>query len=123
MRLARRDVRDHIKYSKTDCRRSYRFYKPCGGRNRPNAFICEIFEAPRFSSFSTQSAGSGRSEHAAHRTRPAKSRSANFLRRARKPPEGTGSNSSTGEAHARPLSTIQKPSLPFGRRCAISVAS
>lgn len=46
MRLARLDVRDHIKHSKTDCRRSYRFYRPSGSRNRPNASFAR-FSKPR----------------------------------------------------------------------------
>jgi hypothetical protein len=46
VRLARRDVRDHIKYSKTDCGRSYRFYTPSGGWNRQHASFAR-FSKPR----------------------------------------------------------------------------
>jgi len=51
VRLTRRDVRDHIKYSKTGCWCSYRFYRALQRLKSPKCIICEIFEAPRFSSF------------------------------------------------------------------------
>jgi len=59
VRLTRRDVRDHIKYSKTGCWCSYRFYRALQRLKSPKCIICEIFEAPRFFEFSTQSANSG----------------------------------------------------------------
>ena len=52
MRLARRDVRDYIKDNKTGRWRSYRFYKALQRLKSPTYIICEIFEAPRFASFS-----------------------------------------------------------------------
>ena len=60
MRLSRCDVRDHINYRKHDRWRSYRFYRALQQLKSPMRYICEIFGAPRFSSFSTQSAQSGR---------------------------------------------------------------
>ena len=55
MRLSRCEVRDHIKYRKNDRWRSYRFYRALQRLKSPMRYICEIFGAPRFSSFSTQS--------------------------------------------------------------------
>ena len=46
MRFARRDVRGRIKYSKTDCRRSYRFYRPGGGWNRATSGFFDIVQHP-----------------------------------------------------------------------------
>jgi hypothetical protein len=46
VRVARRDVRGHIKCSKTDCRRSYRSYTPSGGWNRQHASFAR-FSKPR----------------------------------------------------------------------------
>jgi hypothetical protein len=51
VRLARRDVRDHIKYSKTGCWRSYRFYRALQRLKSPTCIICEIFEARDFRVF------------------------------------------------------------------------
>jgi len=53
-------VRDHINYRKNDRWRSYRFYRALQRLKSPMRYICEIFGAPRFSSFSTQSVRSGR---------------------------------------------------------------
>jgi hypothetical protein len=61
VRLSRCEVRDHINYRKNDRRRSYRFYRALQRLKSPTRYICEIFGAPRFSRFSTQSAQSGRS--------------------------------------------------------------
>jgi hypothetical protein len=58
VRLARRDVRDHINCRKNDRWRSYRFCRALPGLKSPMRYIREIFGAPRFSSFSTQSARS-----------------------------------------------------------------
>ena len=55
MRLSRCEVRDHINYRKNDCWRSYRFYRALQRLKSPIRYICEIFGAPRFSSFSTLS--------------------------------------------------------------------
>jgi hypothetical protein len=52
-------MRDHINYRKNDRWRSYRFYKALQRLKSPMCDICEIFGAPRFSSFSTQSAHIG----------------------------------------------------------------
>jgi len=49
-------VRDHINYRKNDRWRSYRFYGALQRLKSPMRYIREIFGAPRFSSFSTQSA-------------------------------------------------------------------
>ena len=51
MRLARRDVRDHIKYSKTGCWRSYRFYRASQRLKSPTCIICEILGARDFRVF------------------------------------------------------------------------
>ena len=59
MRLSRCEVRDHINYRKNDRWRSHRFYSALQRLKSPMRYICEIFGAPRFSSFSTQSAISG----------------------------------------------------------------
>ena len=56
MRLARCEVRDHINYRKNDRWPSYRFYRALQRLKSPMRYVCEIFGAPRFSSFSTQSA-------------------------------------------------------------------
>ena len=56
MRHSRCEVRDHINYRKNDCCPSYRFCRALQRLKSPMRYICEIFEAPRFSSFSTQSA-------------------------------------------------------------------
>jgi hypothetical protein len=63
VRLARCEVRDHINYRQNDRWRSYRFYRASQRLKSPMRYICQIFGAPRFSSFSTQSARSGRSAH------------------------------------------------------------
>jgi hypothetical protein len=55
VRLSRCEVRDHIDYRKNDRWRSYRFYSALQPLKSPMRYICEIFGAPRFSSFSTQS--------------------------------------------------------------------
>ena len=55
MRLYCCKVRDHINYRKNDRWRSYRFYRALQRLKSPIRCICEIFGAPRFSSFSTQS--------------------------------------------------------------------
>jgi hypothetical protein len=54
--LSRCEMGDHINYRKNDRWRSYRFYKALQRLKSPMRDICEIFGAPRFSSFSTQSA-------------------------------------------------------------------
>jgi hypothetical protein len=59
VRLSRCEVRDHINYRKNDRWRSSRFYRAMQRLKSPMRYICEIFGAPRFSSFSTQSARSG----------------------------------------------------------------
>ena len=56
MRLSRCEVRDHINCRKNDRWRSHRFYRALQRLKSPMRFICEIFGAPQFSSFSTQSA-------------------------------------------------------------------
>jgi hypothetical protein len=56
VRLSRCEVRDHINYRKNDRWPSYRFYRALQRLKSPMRYICEIFGAPRFSSFSTQSA-------------------------------------------------------------------
>ena len=50
-----REVRDHINYRKNDRWPSYRFYSALQRLKSPTRYICEIFGAPQFSSFSTQS--------------------------------------------------------------------
>jgi hypothetical protein len=57
------EVRDRINYRKNDRWRSHRFYSALQRLKSPMRYICEIFRAPRFSSFSTQSARSGLSAH------------------------------------------------------------
>jgi hypothetical protein len=47
---------------KNDRWRSHRFYRALQRLKSPMRYICEIFGAPQFSSFSTQSARSGRSK-------------------------------------------------------------
>src|SRR6478736_6925444 len=61
VRLSRCEVRDHINYRKNDRWRSHRFYRALQWLKSPMRYVCEIFGAPRFSSFSTQSAHFGRS--------------------------------------------------------------
>ena len=61
MRLSRCEVRDRINYRKNDRWRSYQFYRALQRLKSLMRYICEIFGAPRFSSFSTLSAQSGRS--------------------------------------------------------------
>jgi hypothetical protein len=61
VRLSRREVRDHINYRKSDRWPSYPFYRAWQPLKSAMRHICEIFGSPRFSSFSTQSAQSGRS--------------------------------------------------------------
>jgi hypothetical protein len=61
VRLSRCEVGDHINYRKNDRWRSYRFYRALQWLKSPMRYLCEIFGAPRFSSFATQSATSGRS--------------------------------------------------------------
>jgi hypothetical protein len=62
VRLTRFDARDHINHRKNARWRSYQFYRALQWLNSPTCGICEIFEAPRFSSFSTQSAMNGRAQ-------------------------------------------------------------
>jgi hypothetical protein len=52
---------DHINHRKNARWRSYRFYRALQWLNTSTCDICEIIEAPRFSSFTTQSATSGHS--------------------------------------------------------------
>src|SRR6476659_3968642 len=61
VRLSRCEVRDHINYRKNDRWRSHRFYRALQRLKSSTRYICEIFGAPPFSSFSTQSANSGHS--------------------------------------------------------------
>src|SRR6476660_2567970 len=56
VRLSRCEVRDHINYRKNDRWRSHRFYRALQRLESPMRYICEIFGAPQFSSFSTLSA-------------------------------------------------------------------
>jgi hypothetical protein len=44
-----------MNYRKNDRLPSYRFHSALQRQKSPMRFICEIFGAPRFSSFSTQS--------------------------------------------------------------------
>jgi hypothetical protein len=53
------ELGDHMNYRKNDRRPSYRFYSALQRQKSPMRYICKIFGAPRFSSFSTQSAQSG----------------------------------------------------------------
>jgi len=55
VRRFRCEVRDHTNYRKNDRWPSYRFYSALQRQESPMRYICEIFGAPRFSSFSTQS--------------------------------------------------------------------
>ena len=64
MRLSRCEVRDHISYRKIDRWRSHRFYRALQRLESPMRYICEIFGAPKFSSFSTQAAFFGHAETA-----------------------------------------------------------
>ena len=61
MRLSRCELRDYINYRKNDRWRSHRFYRALQRLKSPMRCIFKIFGAPQFSSFSTQSAQSGRS--------------------------------------------------------------
>ena len=56
---SRGEVRDHINYRKNDRWPSNLFYRALQRLKSPMRYICEIFGAPRFSSFSTQSANYG----------------------------------------------------------------
>ena len=56
MRLTRCEVGDRINYHKNGRWRSHRFYRALQWLKSPMRYVCEIFGAPRFSSFSTQSA-------------------------------------------------------------------
>jgi len=64
VRLSRCEVRDHVNYGKNDRWLSYRFYRALQRLKSPMRYICEIFGAPRFSSFSTQSVIYGPSKRA-----------------------------------------------------------
>jgi hypothetical protein len=70
VRLSRCDVRDHMNDRKNDRWPSYRFYRALQRLKSPTRYICEIFGAPRFSSFSTQSAMNGHA-HTEMKTSPA----------------------------------------------------
>ena len=59
MRLSRCEVRDHINWCKNDRWHSYRFLRAMQRLKSPKRYVCEIFGAPRLSSFSTQSATFG----------------------------------------------------------------
>jgi hypothetical protein len=61
VRLSRCEVRDHMIYRKNGRRPSYRLYSRLQRQKSPMRHICEIFGTPRFRSFSTQPAQSGRS--------------------------------------------------------------
>jgi hypothetical protein len=63
VRFYRCDVRDHMNYRKGDRLPSYRFYRALHRQKLPMRYIREIFGAPRFSSFSTQSANSSHGTH------------------------------------------------------------
>jgi hypothetical protein len=56
MRFVRGDVRDHIASQKSDHGLSYWHYRASQRRSSPKATIYEIFDAVRFSTFSTASA-------------------------------------------------------------------
>jgi hypothetical protein len=62
VRLSRCELRDHINCGKNDRWRSYLFYRALQRLKSPMRYICEVFGAPRFLSFSTQSAISGSRE-------------------------------------------------------------
>src|ERR1700723_621282 len=49
----------HMNYRKNDRWPSYRFYSALQRQKSPMLYICKIFGAPRFLSFSTQSARNG----------------------------------------------------------------
>ena len=53
VRLSRCEVRDHINYRKSDRWPSYRFYRALQRLKSPMRYICEIFGARQFSTFST----------------------------------------------------------------------
>ena len=55
MRLARRDVRDHIASQKNDHGASYPRYRALQQRSRLDINICEILGVVRFSTFATLS--------------------------------------------------------------------
>jgi hypothetical protein len=59
VRLSRGELRDHINYRKNDRWLSYRFYRALQRLKSPMRYICEIFGARRFSSFSTVSVING----------------------------------------------------------------
>jgi hypothetical protein len=56
VRLSRCELRGHINCRKNDRWPSYRFYWALQRLKSPMRYICEIFGAQRFLSFSTQSA-------------------------------------------------------------------
>ena len=58
-----REVHGKGDHRKNDRWFSYRFYSASQRQKLPLRYVCEIFGAPRFSSFSTQSAISGRPFH------------------------------------------------------------
>src|SRR5664279_5827074 len=62
MRFVRDDVRDLVESQKNDHGFSYRRYGASQRGSRPKISICEIFGAVRFSTFTTVSANSGRTE-------------------------------------------------------------
>jgi hypothetical protein len=86
VRFSRCDVRDHMNYRKSDRLHSYRFYRALQRQKSPMRYICEIFGAPRFSSFSTQSAGSGPPPHALEMVNSELPFAEPLLRPARRPP-------------------------------------
>src|SRR6266436_6492844 len=55
-----------MNYRKNDRWPSYRFYSALQRQKSPMRYICEIFGAPRFSSFSTQSALNGHGRYVPH---------------------------------------------------------
>jgi len=58
-----REVHGKVDHRKSDRWLSYRFYSTSQRQKLPLRYVCEIFGARRFSSFSTQSAMSGRPFH------------------------------------------------------------
>jgi hypothetical protein len=61
VRLSCCEVRDRMNYRKNDRWPSYRLYDALQRQKSPMRYICEIFGASRFSSFSTISARSSHS--------------------------------------------------------------
>ena len=61
MRFMRGDVRDHVASQKNDHGTPYRRYDASQPWRRPKINFCEIFDVVRFSTFSTLSAQTGRS--------------------------------------------------------------